>query len=352
VGALAERKKPQTDHQAPRTGARNPRSTTVLLLTGIVISIGVAVAVGYFFDSQLVVWSIRGTAIILAGVFLSLLIRLGYRYEWTGFGEAALPKPENREVRPKKTVWDWLQLLIVPFVLALIAVAFTLYQEGRQSRIERQRTENALEIEKQRAQDVALQDYLDQMGNLLLNKDRPLRQSKEGDEVRTLARARTVTVLERMDPSRKGQIVQFLSEAGLVQRVEGEPIISLDEANLEGADLGGADLFDANLLDAYLLDAYLEGADLRGADLRGAYLEGADLEDADLYDANLEGANLEGADLEDAYLEGADLEGADLRDANLEGALLEGARGIGKEQLEKQAKNLRGATMPDGSKHP
>jgi hypothetical protein len=196
-----------------------------------------------------------------------------------------------------KPLWDWIGLLIVPFMLALITVLFTVLQEIRQDRIEDRRAESALEIEEQRAQDVALQDYRDQMGNLLVNKDRPLRQSKEGDEVRTLARARTVTVLERMDPSRKGQIVRFLSEAGLVQRVEGEPIIGLDEANLGGADLGGADL-------------------------RGAYL----------------------------YF--ADLEGADLRDANLEGALLEGARGIGKEQLAKQAKNLRGATMPDGSEHP
>jgi type II secretory pathway pseudopilin PulG len=82
-----------------------------------------------------------------------------------------------------------MQLLIVPVVLAIVTVVFTLYQEGRQSRIEQQRAQNALQVAEQRAQDAALQDYLDQMGSLLLNKDRPLRQSKEGDEVRTLARA-------------------------------------------------------------------------------------------------------------------------------------------------------------------
>jgi len=221
-----------------------------------------------------------------------------------------------------KPLWDWMDLLIVPFMLALITVGFTALQQIRQDHIEDRRAESALKIEEQRAQDVALQDYLDQMGSLLLNEDRPLRQSKEGDEVRTLAQARTVTVLERMDPRRKGQIVQFLSEAGLVQRVEGEPIIRLDEANLEGADLSEADL---------------SGANLEGADLSGAYLSGADLSEANLFRA----------DLFEADLSEADLSGADLSGSNLIDAI-----GITKERLEKQAKNLRGATMPDGSEYP
>jgi Pentapeptide repeats (8 copies) len=210
-----------------------------------------------------------------------------------------------------------MDLLIVPLMLALITVLFTVLQGIRQDRIEDQRADSALKIEEQRAQDVALQDYLDQMGSLLLNEDRLLRQSKEGDEVRTLARARTLTVLERMDPSRRGQVIQFLSEAGLIQRVEGKPIIRLSDANLGGTDMDSADL---------------EGADMESADLRGANLRAANLTNADLFYAHLEGANLQSADLE--------------------GADLEGASGVSNEFLEMQASSLRSATMPDGSKHP
>jgi len=58
----------------------------------------------------------------------------------------------------------------------------------------RQQRDREVEIADRRAQDEALQAYLEQIGQLLLDKDRPLRQSKEGDEVRMLTRARTLTV--------------------------------------------------------------------------------------------------------------------------------------------------------------
>src|SRR5215217_3643709 len=381
---MGEVKKPRTETQTQKTAARNPpRWTTVLLLVGSVVSIGVAVAGGYLVDPLvdslfpfqgqlrdqivLVARIIRVIPIILAVVFfvafLYRLIRVGYRYEWTGFGEADLPKPENREVRPEKTVWDWLQLLIVPVVLAIVTIVFTLYQEGRLSRIEQQRAQNAPQVAEERARAAELQDYLDQMGSLLLNKDRPLRQSKEGDDVRIIARARTLTILERMNPSRKRQVIQFLYEADLIRGVEGsQPIMSLREvnlsdaylsnANLSNANLSGANLEKAALAEADLSGAYLSGADLWRASLFETYLSraglsGAYLGEADLYGAHLSSANLTNADLRGAYLGGAGLSDANLNDANLRNA--QGATG---KKLEDMAKTLEGATMPDGSKHP
>jgi hypothetical protein len=114
--------------------------------------------------------------------------------------------------------------------------------------------------------------------------------------VRTLARARTLTVLGRLDPSRKTAVYQFLVDADLVQSIdERDPIISLN-----GADLGGANVSDANL----------RNADLNGADLSDAYLRGADLSNA----------NLIGADLSDAYLKGADLSDVDRHGTIVDGA--------------------------------
>jgi hypothetical protein len=46
-----------------------------------------------------------------------------------------------------KTVWDWLQLLIVPIMLSLITVAFTWQQNKRQQRIEGNRAKQAQKIE-------------------------------------------------------------------------------------------------------------------------------------------------------------------------------------------------------------
>jgi Pentapeptide repeats (8 copies) len=213
----------------------------------------------------------------------------------------------------KRTLWELLQLLVVPLALVGIGLWFTAQQDARQ-----------LEIEKQRAQDEALQAYLDQLGSLLLDKD--LRASDKGSEVRTLARARTLTVLRRLDSKQKTAVMRFLLETKLIQRTEGrEHVIKLALADLAGANL---------------TKARLNGAALAGANLREADLSGTKLREADLRKVNLTGANLLRANLLRANL---------LR-ANLTGAVLRKAKGWTPEQLE-QAASLEGATMPNGQKH-
>jgi FtsZ-binding cell division protein ZapB len=87
-------------------------------------------------------------------------------------------------------------------------------ENARQHQIEDLRAEAEQKIAEQRAQDEALQAYLDQMGTLLLERD--LRNSGTDSEVRTLAQARTITTLGRVDTSHKEEIMQFLLEADLV----------------------------------------------------------------------------------------------------------------------------------------
>ncbi len=325
---------------------------------------------------------VREVIVILALLTL-ILIRIGYRYDWTGFGETTRPKSETQEeVQPRKTLWDWLGLLIVPLVLTVGGFVFAIQQDARQQRIEDQRAESERQLEEQRAQDAALQAYLDQMSQLMLERD--LRSSEEGSEVNTLARARTRTVLAQLDGRRKGSVVQFLYEASLINKertvvslslvdlrgadltglnVKGINLLEaeLHEANLSGAELHEADLSSAklpkaDLSDAVLSDADLSGADLREANLRGAILSGARLSYTQLHEADLSGARLTDADLSGAYLIGSDLNGADLiradlSDAHLIDANLNDAKGVTEEQLEDQAKSLEGATMPNGSIH-
>jgi uncharacterized protein YjbI with pentapeptide repeats len=256
-----------------------------------------------------------------------------------------------------KTHWEWMQLLIVPVALLLITVAFTWQQNNRQEAIEEQRT-----------QDLALQGYLDQMGALML-------EDLSDPKVRTLMQARTLSMLKRLDTSRKAEVVQFLSDAGLVGSVgEEDPVIELGDANLANVDLSGArlrnaDLESGNLEGADLSYANLEGANLSKADLRSAELDGADLDGANLQadlsyanlfiatlrEANLEVANLNWANLKAANLTGANLQIATLYETklssgtNLEGANLTNA-GVTYEQLT-QTKALEGATMPNGQKY-
>jgi len=241
-----------------------------------------------------------------------------------------------------QTVWDWLHLLsalAIPVVLAIVGLWFTAQQDARQQQTENQRAEAEREIATQRTQDETLQAYFDQMSMLLLEKN--LRNSKEDSEVRILARARTLTVLRRLDKIRRDEIMQFLLEADLVHRVgESVPVIDLGRAYLVDVDLSGANLSRADLGGANLIDANLSGADLSGADLGGA----------NLIHAVLSGAVLSGADLGGAFLNITDMSNADLSDANLSGADLTDATGLTDEQVA-AAESLEGATMPNGQKY-
>jgi hypothetical protein len=264
-----------------------------------------------------------------------------------------------------KGAWDVLEVLLVPVAVGWATVFFTAEQNRRQRNDESAKQElqrqaedaqryRELKVEEQRAQDEALQAYLDQIGQLLLDEKRPLlvseRDESEKDAVvRTLARARTLTLLARIDGDRKSSVVQFLYESQLIVR-HGEylrypGIVDLSGADLSEADLawtkigriGRADLHHTNLKEAKLARAFLVSASLASADLSGATLEGAHLGSTDLYGANLVGASLAGAILEDTDLRVADLSDAVLRDA---------IRWT-PEQLAK-AKSLKGATMPNG----
>jgi hypothetical protein len=237
--------------------------------------------------AQAVAWA--ALALLITGFGVSLLGGYLLGWDWTGFSATTTnpPAPLAPEYRPARTLWDWLELLIVPVVLAIVAFMF--------NRAER-RNEQA--IAHDRFSENALQTYLTQMSALLLDSDMALQEGSP--EARTVARMRTLTVLRQLDPLRKAIVLNFLWDARLIrQRMQRlDPLIDLRGANLSNANLRGTDL---------------RGSMLREVNLRGADLRDANLSRADLSSANLRGANLYGADLSDAILKLTDMSDADLR---------------------------------------
>jgi len=193
--------------------------------------------------------------------------------------------------------------VLVALLAAIIGLGGVLYQQYVAS-----------DIANQQRQETQVQTYFDDMGELLLDTDQPLREAEPDDNVSVVAQAKTLTVLEALDTEHKKSIVRFLSNAQLVRK--DAPVVSLRGANLRHASL--------------------QAERLAHTDLSGANLFAADLDHANLSDANLSDANLSNADLSGAILRGADLSGA---------------IGITSEDLEKQAGSLEGATMPDRSTH-
>ncbi len=287
--------------------------------------------------------------IIVVSIFVLVgiaVIIAGYRFNW-GFST--------------KTLWDWLQLLIIPIVLAIGGYLFNHSTS---------KSEQAVALANQH--EVALQTYIDKMSELLL--ENKLRDSKPEDEVRKIARSRTLTVLHSLDQIRKRSVLQFLYESDLINKDMGGCIVSLDGANLKGINLSsitlcGADLSGANLDGIYSYGgdfgkAGLIRASLWKATLKGSNLNRADLHGATLYEVNLSNSDLSGADLSEAKLinvnlresdlSGADLHGATLYEPKLRNTNLRGANLRGADLLcnNLNGADLQGAIRPDGSIHP
>src|SRR5215211_1228816 len=195
------------------------------------------------------------------------------------------------------TLWDWIKLLIIPAVIAGGGLWFNTQQREREQRIADNHT-----------QDDSLQAYLDGMSQLLTDKDLPLHSAQPGDSLSTVARARTLTVLGRLDSGRKRSVLQFLYESGLIYKEQ----TLLNESDLIERRHNIVSLQQAALSRANLIDAYLREADLSRANL--------------------------------SY---TDLSRANLSEANLGWANLSEARGWTEDQLT-EASTLVGATMPDG----
>ena len=265
-----------------------------------------------------------------------------------------------------KTLWDWLQLLIIPVVLALGGYFFTYTISKNERKAADRHNQTEREIAQDNQREAALQEYIDKMSELLLHEK--LRESQPEDEVRKIARVRTLTVLPRLDGKRKGTVLQFLHESGLIDK--DKCIIDLNgadlsKANLNYANLNGANLNNTNLEEAEMFFANLNNADLNHANMTSAELSFvklnlanlsfALLNNASLSHANLTGVDLSGAGLSDAYLEKVDLSKADLNGAYLSGANLDRANlseaFVDVKRLEDKAKSLKYATMPDGSIH-
>ena len=104
-------------------------------------------------------------AVFFAFAMIYIVIQIvikAYSLTWTGFGDFVAA---NGEIIRGKTLWDWMQLLLIPIFLS-IGVFFL-------NRSERIGERESIVIHKQEA---ALQDYLDRMTDLLLKEN--LRKTK------------------------------------------------------------------------------------------------------------------------------------------------------------------------------
>jgi uncharacterized protein YjbI with pentapeptide repeats len=202
-----------------------------------------------------------------------------------------------------KTVFDFMQLFLFPLLLAVSGYFFQYFQQ---------------QIANERYREESLQLYYKDMRELLLEKK--LKNSNLRDDVRSISRARTLSVLRQLDTQRKGLLALFLKESNLITlkkdgngnliRVDKKGKLTVAQSGKILSQVGIISMSGADLTSTDLKHMDLSYVSFRYTRLTNAQLEKADLRYANLSKANLQGANLDGANLESANLDGADLENA------------------------------------------
>ena len=231
-----------------------------------------------------------GAAVIALAILTVVgIVAVAYRgkWSWTGFVGTRSTKPPER-----KTLWNWLELLIVPLALAGIGLSVN----ARDNRQQRQRADADQALAATlaaRTRSTPISHRCPSCCAETGSSGRP-----PGSEVAVLARTLTLTALRRLDGARKGEVVRFLAEARLVRSPR--PII---------------DLRDADLTHVALRDARLDNVSAANADIRAADFSGAQLEDASFAGADLRRARFVASDLRRSDFSRGDLRGADFPDA-------------------------------------
>lgn len=345
---------PATSQKATIDQARDRKRSKIfqfglsLLFALLLILVGTAVSIAFYleyypqgvFRTEEVNWPL-----ILSPVAVTVLIGLAFLlkgWSWVGFRH--------------KTLWDWLQVFLLPLILGI----YTIVNSTQQITIANEQRKNEV-----------FQNYTSAIQDLILSKG--LLQSQPHDAVRVIATTQTAIVLRQIDKKQAAALLLYLYHLNLINTTN--PIITLSNDDFSNIRL-------ATYLDASgkLIHVNLSNANLQGINLEGADLEGVILKHANLNDATLNGANLSNADLSDADLSQTDCAGilkggllsfvwnnvlyvfpqvytqaTDFRGANLHGSdfsdALFGEAIITRQQL-KQAKSLKGADLSGISNQP
>jgi uncharacterized protein YjbI with pentapeptide repeats len=247
----------------------------------IVVAIGL-INNGYGFVPDMP-W-VRGILLLL--LFLLVIANVAIwisNFKWSGF--------------QKKTLWDWLQLLIIPLMLAL--GAFYLNSASESSRVQEQIKQEILT------------DYFSKMQDLIVETKKVKETSgyKESHpkdqevmllpEFSSTAQALTLSVLEQLDGKRKGKVITYLAESQLItitvdnNKPSTQPEIKLDGANLDDIELGNNG--QRNSLNENEM-TIINQIQIKNANMKRANLSGLRSRYSGLNGSNLENATLENVD--------------------------------------------------------
>src|SRR5215204_6051824 len=101
-----------------------------------------------------ILWVLVGIVAVAIGVVSDLY------YHWTSYSWYTVLFTPEQVAESQKSIWDWLELLLIPLVLAGGGLWFSLAERRNEQAIAERRVNRERVIADERAQDAALESYL------------------------------------------------------------------------------------------------------------------------------------------------------------------------------------------------
>lgn len=215
---------------------------------------------------------------------------------WMGFVDVN----DNQNI---KTLWDWLDLLIVPVSIGVVGWIYKEYEKSKEER----------RIKEDKYNDI-LDSYFKNISDLILNSN--LTKNKKNKKSKKIARTRTIIALEELDGERKGQILQFLRETKLLKKID---ILgaNFSEGDFEGLVLRNQIIKGVNFKNSNFDNSYLDGTQFISCDLDSCSFSNSSLKNVDFNYSKLNNSTIRNTDVTTVKFEGAELNNVDLRSTNI-----------------------------------
>lgn len=294
---------PQLKHNKIRDFFEKGKNWVYIFLGifGFLIVVAIAL-IGEFGSDKPGIKGLLSVLLFPLSIFLVIIISNWIsNFKWSGF--------------QKKSFWDWLQLLIVPLMLAFGAFYLNYASETRDKQIAEEGKQQEL-----------LKDYFSKMQTLIVetkkSKDsqpkivetkKSVETTKSKDsqpnpdgapllpEFIPIAQALTLAVLDELDGKRKGKVISYLADSKLItaniKDQKSKPVIDLRKANLkeivledvslDGLSITGADMTEAKLTEVILTNSNLVSSKFINATLDTVDFSGSKLGNSNFYDADL-----------------------------------------------------------------
>jgi uncharacterized protein YjbI with pentapeptide repeats len=230
-----------------------------------------------------------------------------------------------------KSLWEWLDLLGAPILIAFIAWRFEVSQTKREhfriseeNKISHSLEDKKLDITKKQIRFSILNNALDEIYNIKATNDIDILENAEGS-IKDLARSKILSTILMLDSIRNRIFFDYLQST--------KATIDFSESKLNFTKLVDCDLTKLNFSNSELRKALCRNTIIDGTDFRNAKLNGADFLGAKGNNTNFSCAVIMGAEFGSsklshakfikAEIQGVSFERADLSFADFTDAIID-----------------------------